>query len=121
MLKHRNTSWWKSFLFATFVAVVLLSLLIGWFRTEELTTKWIVAVFFSVCLGLFAYRAIHDWLQDRRLRQLLHGREAFVSETFGTHFFSNLTRGPEVAATVRRLLEEHLERELVLRQRLILG
>jgi hypothetical protein len=97
---------------AAFVVVVLAALVVGWFRTEDLTARWIVAVFFSFCVLAFAYATLHDWRQARRLRQVLHGREPLTPEAFGAMYFSDLARGPEVASCLRHLLDEHLERDL---------
>jgi hypothetical protein len=105
-----NRTPWLRFVFvAMFVTIVLTSLIVGWIRTESLTAKLFVAGFFLFCGVLFTYSTINDWLQDRRLRRLLKDREVIDPETFGTRYFGDLSRGAEVAAAVRRLLDEHLE------------
>jgi len=112
MSQPQHTPWWKLVLLWSFFAAVATSLAIGWFRTEHLPTKWIVAIFFSLCGGFLIFSLIHDWRQERRLRRLLHGRESLDPETFGARFFSDVPRGPEVATAVRQLLDEHRQREL---------
>src|SRR5688572_30293365 len=104
MPQPAGKSWWQSALVMAFVAAVLGLLVLGWFRTESMTARWIAGIFFAVCGGWYIYATIHDWIEDRRLRRLLQGREAVDPETFGARYFSDLPDGPKVAATVRRLL-----------------
>lgn len=112
MSQPTGTPWWKSFLVGVFVLVVLVALLIGFFRTDDLRARWIVGLFLAICGALFVWRMIHDWRQDRRLWRLLEGREALDPEAFGKRYFGDVPCGPKAAAAVRRLLDEHLQRPL---------
>src|SRR5688572_18636476 len=110
MSQPQHIPWWKTVLFGAFFAAVATSLVIGWFRTEDLRTKWIVAIFFSLCGGLLIFGVVNDWRNGRRLRRLWHGRESLDPETFGARFFADVPRGPEVATALRQLLDEHRQR-----------
>jgi hypothetical protein len=50
-------------------------------------------------------------MAKRRVRRLLEGRPAMDAVSFGTTYFGDISRGPEVAA-VRCRLEEHLDMNL---------
>lgn len=111
MSKSRSSPW-KTILTTAFLLAVFTGLLIGWLRTEDLTARWILGIVLIAGLLSFVYSTISDWRQDRRLHRQLAGRESLDPDTFGKRFFSNAANGPEAAAAVRRLLDEHLQEDL---------
>ena len=90
---------------ATLVTVAFVVQGQGW--GQLCPTAMVVAVVVGLGLAWFL-----PWQSRRQARRHLAGRPPMDAVTFGATFFSDLPRGPEIAAAVRGRLEDQLKMEL---------
>jgi hypothetical protein len=90
---------------ATLVTVAFVVQGQGW--GQLCPTAMVIAVVVGLGLAWFL-----PWQDRRRARRHLAGRPLLDAATFGARFFSDLPRGPEIAAAVRGRLEDQLKMEL---------
>jgi hypothetical protein len=109
--KPRRTSF-ERVITSVFVVVLLGSILIGFSQTKD---PWARLGFSLVALfagGALGWGWIRETIIQYRVKKLLRPRESLDQLTFGETFFSDVPGGPELAAAVRRQLEEHMDMEL---------
>jgi hypothetical protein len=90
---------------ATLVTIAFVVQGQGWGRLCP--TVMVIAVVVGLGLAWFL-----PWQSRRLARRYLAARPPMDAATFGTTFFSDLPRGPEIAAAVRGRLEDQLKMEL---------
>jgi hypothetical protein len=90
---------------ATLVTVAFVVQGQGW--GQLCPTATVIAVALGLGLAWFL-----PWRSRRMAGRHLAGRPPMDAATFGATFFSDLPRGPEIAAVVRGRLEEQLKMEL---------
>jgi hypothetical protein len=104
-------SWFRRLGATAVVVVVTLLFAIGLWKADAEDLLWL-ALFGLVLVAAAVFGGLLPALQKRRVRRFLQGRPPLAAATFGETYFRDLPRGPEVAAAVRRKIEENVGMEL---------
>jgi hypothetical protein len=90
---------------------VLTLYVVGMIRADDVKKQWIAGLFLGLVVILFVLGWFQERREERRLRRWLEGREPLGAEAFAAQF-GDVPRGPETAAAVRSVLEQHMQRDL---------
>jgi 4-amino-4-deoxy-L-arabinose transferase-like glycosyltransferase len=112
MTRNPRASWLNRIFIIALLVFVAVAVVLSYLRPERRPPAY-VSVFFAVAFVLaVGFGWLWPALVKRRVRRLLATRQPLDAATFGETYFRELPRGPELAAAVRRRLEDFMDLDL---------
>jgi 4-amino-4-deoxy-L-arabinose transferase-like glycosyltransferase len=109
---NRRAPWLTRIFMIALLVFVAVVVVLSYVRPERRPPAY-VSVLFAVAFVLaVGFGWLWPVLVRRRVRRLLAARQPLDAATFGETYFRDLPRGPELAAVVRRRLEDFMGLDL---------